>query len=155
MTAVLQSALLEADHPCLYTLRNHTGARIRALLTCSGFGFEEMFGKGYYSLSKHKRERATRAAGVAGLLWANSGEKSGVISRSCLKTSPSRRELAQPFGNCCAVLERSNFRNALSTKAPSLDTTRYFPFLRVEVSRISACRDEKTSVWICAVTYHI
>ena len=98
--------------------------------TCPGFGFKSMFGKEYNSLSDGERERITRAAKVAGLLLVNPGEKSTVISRSCLRTSPPGLEPAQPCNNCRKVVELSDFGYVLSPEARNPITLKYSPFLR-------------------------
>jgi len=97
-------------------------------LPCPGFSFLKLFGKGFKSLLDHEREQVTRAAEVAGLLWLGPGEKNSIISKSCLKESPSPQEPAKACRNCSKVLELSGFKDVLCRETSKFNHTRFTPF---------------------------
>lgn len=99
-----------------------------AQLTCPGFSFEEMFGKGFNSLLSHEHEQVTRAAKAAGIRLPRSKKESSVFSLSCLKKSLSHQEPVQPCDNCSKVLELSKFKDTLRGKTPKPNNERYTPF---------------------------
>ena len=111
---------------------------------CPGFCFKSMFGKEYNSLSDGERERVTRAAKVAGLLLGNPGEKSAVISKSCLKTSLPGQEPAQPCDNCRKVVALSDFRYTLIPKARNRNV-KYSPFSSGPGTIIGVCGDGRAT----------
>ena len=107
-------------------------------LPCPGFSSEKLFGKDYRSLLNHEREQVTRAAEVAGFLWLSPSDKDSVVSMSCLKRSPSRREPPQPCRNCMRVLELSNFKDTLRCGIPRSNSQRFSPWRQSNVNTAGA-----------------
>lgn len=113
----------------------------RAWLTCPGFGFEETVGKGYNSLVEHERKRVDHRIEVGSLLWVNPGEKSVVIAKTCLRTSPLLLEPGQPCDNCRKIVKLSGLRDVLRPKAPRPEAMRYSPYMNTD----GGCGDEKAT----------
>jgi len=105
---------------------------------CPGFSLEKLFGKDYRSLLSHEREQVTRAVEVAGFLWLNPRDKESVVSMSCLKRSPSRRDPPQPCHNCLRVLELSNFKGTLRRGISRSNSQRFSPWQELNAKTAGA-----------------
>ena len=80
---------------------------------CPGFGFEELCGEVYGSLSHHERQQVKSATEAAGFVWVDSRGKWSLIAGSCLRKIPSRNELIQPCQSCLDAVELSNIKGNL------------------------------------------
>jgi hypothetical protein len=82
-------------------------------LPCPGFNLEELCGKAFISLPSDERQHVTSTVDASGFVWLDSREKRSIISKACLKKSPSHRDPAQPCASCSKVVELSNIKETI------------------------------------------
>lgn len=91
---------------------------------CPGFSLSELCGKLHETFPYHENKRLAAAMQDAGLAWLGSTEKLSIVSKWCLKKSPSYKEPARPCENCLMAIERSNIKERLvriSTSEPKYE----------------------------------
>ena len=104
------------------------------LQPCPGFNFAELCGRGYKSLQHHERQQVTSATETAGFVWLDPQEKSSVVSKSCLRESPSYQGPARPCRGCSSTMELSNFKETVCgiTSRPKYEF--FNPFLSTDAT---------------------